>query len=628
MSLVCLWGYVSVIAQTREAYPVILKGSSIPCMAGTAPTSIVAFKFSGTNWIQIPVQIDEVVIKDIKAPYGPNNCLGQSDQNIAWNVSFYADANTFTGADTDPLFDNDDELVFMAKDAGSRTTTCNYPAGTLPNTLCELTVKDPLTNTVLGYVYLFKQNGTLNPSANISYVNYQFTYASNYMNTYDICSGNKNNENSTITTSRYFMRFTGKWIEEELKIIAGNSTGMDILDRHQAFVAIDNCFRTENTFSSAEGPVVTSKTGPIRAIRSVMGTNSGIFTQITILFTESRVDYVHNFRVHPIGGYYDVYDLNSNAIGMKYYNNQNQTGVTINGVQDIINTTNYNQWELYTGSQGSLAVSYDYNTDMTIGTLAQVQAGTVDAALDAYYDDAGSNAAHQCTGDGLSYGSSGFHLLSIKCTDRRRPDNGCGTVAKSFTGMRYHYLLPPNTTIADAIAYRSFALNPLIAATGSCPMCTVPSQPSAISGNNQPPLGIQSYSVTPVSGVSYNWTISGGGTITANGNTASINWTVQGLHAITITPFNGCGNGPAQTFNVNVQIPTGVTNLSGSENIFVSPNPVSGSLFIFNGSNRKLKYYQIISSSGMQIQSGNLAADNNTSIKLSACASGIYILVL
>jgi len=621
LGLFSLLGYLSVTAQTREADPVVLKGSVVPCMAGSTPASIVAFKFNGSSWVQIPIQIDEVVIKDIKAPYGLNTCLGQSDQNIAWNIPFYADANTFTGADTDPLFDNDDELVFMAKDAGSRTTTCNYPAATLPNTLCELTVKDPVNNTVWGYVYLFKQNGTLNTSAGVSYVNYNFTYANNYLSSYNVCSGQNNNENSTITTSRYFMRFTGKWIEEELKITAGNSTGVDILDRHQAFVAINNCFRSENTFSSAEGPVITSKSGPVRAIRSVMGTNSGVFTQLTSLFTESRVDYIHNFRVHPIGGFYDVYDLNTNATGMQYYNNQNQAGVTINGIQDIINTTNYNQWELYTGSQGSLAVSYDYNTDMTVGTAAQVQAGAADAALSAYYDDAANNAAHKCTGDGLSYGSSGFHLTTGKCTDRRRPDNGCGTVAKYFTGMRYHYILPPNTTISTAAACRSFAVNPLTALVGTaCPTCIVPAKPSAINGNIQPLPGIQRYTVVSVAGISYNWAISGGGTITANGNNADINWTT----------FNSCGNGASQILNVNVQDTLGVINPPAGENIIISPNPVpiSGSLFIQNKSNRQLKYYKIFSFSGALVASGTLPLTNNTSIKLPPGASGIYILVL
>ena len=83
----CFFGCFSIKAQNRDADPVVLKGSAIPCMAGTTPASIVAFKFNGTNWVQIPVQIDEVVIKDIKAPYGPNNCVGPSNLNIDWNLS-------------------------------------------------------------------------------------------------------------------------------------------------------------------------------------------------------------------------------------------------------------------------------------------------------------------------------------------------------------------------------------------------------------------------------------------------------------------------------------------------------------------------------------------------------------
>jgi len=168
--------------------------------------------------VQIPVQIDEVVMKDIKTPYGSVGCLGQSDANVPWDVPFYADANTFTGADTNPLFDSDDEVVFMAKDAGAKLNICPpTPSGVVNNTTCEVELRDPLNNAILGYVYLFQQNGTLNQSAGISYVNYNFTYANNYQTAYDICAGGMT-ENSTVTTANYSMKFTKRCIEEELKI--------------------------------------------------------------------------------------------------------------------------------------------------------------------------------------------------------------------------------------------------------------------------------------------------------------------------------------------------------------------------------------------------------------------------
>jgi len=448
--------------QTRNNDPVVVKGSNLTCMVGVQPSLIVAYKFDGTNLVQIPMQVDEVVVKDINTPYGTNGCLGTSTNNLVWNVPFYADANTFTGADTNPLFDSDDEVVFMAKDAGVKLTICPpTPTGVVNNTTCEVELRDPLNNALLGYVYLFQQNGTLNQNAGVNYVTYNFTFANNYQAAYDVCSGSNNTENSTITTANYSMRMTGRWIEDELKISAGGATNVDLLDRHQAFVAINNCFRSENTFSGSNGPIVTSKNGPVRSIRSVMGSNSGTFNQITIFYTESRVDYRLDFRVHPIGGYYDVYDLNSAATGMTYYNNQNPNGVTVNGVQDAIVTTNSNQWELYTGNQGSIAVSYDYQTNIVLGTPAQVLAGTAEGAIEAYYDDRGNPAAHTCTGDGAAFGSSGFHLVTGICTDKRRNDATCGNLAKDFVGKRFHYMLPPSVTTAQATTYRSYALNPI-----------------------------------------------------------------------------------------------------------------------------------------------------------------------
>lgn len=448
--------------QTRNNDPVVVKGSNLSCMIGVQPSLIVAYKYNGTSLVQIPMQVDEVVIKDINAPYGTNGCLGQSTGSLVWNVPYYADANTFTGADTNPLFDNDDEVVFMAKDAGVKLTICpSTPTGVVNNTTCEVELRDPLNNALLGYVYLFQQNGTLTQNAGFNYVTYNFTYANNYQAAYDVCTGSNNTENSTVTTANYSMKMTGRWIEDELKISAGGATNVDLLDGHQGFVAVNNCFRSENTFSNSNGPIVTSKNGPVRAIRSVMGSNSGTFNQMTIFYTESRVDWRLDFRVHPIGGYYDVYDLSSGATGMTYYNDQNPNGVTVNGVQDAIVTTNSNQWELYTGSQGSIAVSYEYQTNILLGTPAQVLAGTAEGAIEAYYDDRGNPAAHTCTGDGAAYGSSGFHLATGICTDKRRSDNACGASAKDFVGKRFHYMLPPSVTTANAVKYKSYALNPI-----------------------------------------------------------------------------------------------------------------------------------------------------------------------
>ncbi|MFM7838821.1 MAG: InlB B-repeat-containing protein, partial [Chitinophagaceae bacterium] len=525
---------VITFGQTRNNDPVVIKGSDLKSFIGVSPSRIVGYKFNGTSLVQIPIQIDEIVVKEASAPYNNYGCaFGTISNNIVYdNISFYTDTNTFTGADTNALFDADDELVFMAKDAGSKLNIClTRPPGCVSDTTCEIALRDPLNNAIVGYIYLFRQNGTLNQGAGVNYVNYNFTFANNYKQAYDICTGGVT-ENSTVTTANYSMRFTKRWIEDELKIAAGGASNVDILDRHQAFVYPNNCFRSEQTFSDSRGTVVTSKNGPVRAIRSVMGANSGVGTQITYKFTESRVDYQVDFRVHPIGGFYDVYDLNTNAIGMMYYNNQNLKGVLINGVQDSMMATNPNNWELYTGNQGSIAVSYAYQTDIPLGSNSFVEA---------YYDDGGTaNPKHSCTGDGFAYGSSGFHLATGLCTDYWATTSGCGALASNFRLYRRHYILPPSATTTQASIYANFANNPITTANIVALLSTFCSSANynVMTSSNPVAGGTTTGGGTYVTGV--NVTV----TATANSGYSFVSWTENGNQVSTTDSytFNSSAN--------------------------------------------------------------------------------------
>ncbi|MFM8949869.1 MAG: hypothetical protein ACKOKB_03715, partial [Bacteroidota bacterium] len=59
----------SAFGQTRNNDPVVVKGSSLSCMIGVQPSLIVAYRFNGSSLVQIPVQVDEVVVKEASAPY-------------------------------------------------------------------------------------------------------------------------------------------------------------------------------------------------------------------------------------------------------------------------------------------------------------------------------------------------------------------------------------------------------------------------------------------------------------------------------------------------------------------------------------------------------------------------------
>jgi hypothetical protein len=95
----------------------------------------------------------------------------------------------------------------------------------------------------------------------------------------------------------------------------------------------------------------------------------------------------------------------------------------------------------------------------------------------------------------------------------------------------------------------------------------VPSQPSVIAGNATPCEGSsQNYSVTNVSGVTYNWTLPAGWSQTGGGTSNSVTVNVgSGTGNIQVTPSNACGNGTARTLTVTpTSVPAQPAAITGS----------------------------------------------------------------
>ncbi|MEM9887850.1 MAG: 3-coathanger stack domain-containing protein [Bacteroidota bacterium] len=495
-SILLICSFQFIYAQTRDCDPVVLEGSSVSCMLGIAPTSVVAFKYENASWQQIPMQIDERVLLDIKTPYGPgNDCLYKSIENVAWDVLFYADPNTFTGADTNVTFDVDDELAFMAKDVGELAPNTTCPGGVFTNSKCQVVVSDPLdNNSILGYIYLFEQDGSLSQDAGVDYVDYAYDdFNGDYFNNYTVCINATipgiNPEDSRVTTNRYSQHFSQRWVKDEIKITAGNASGIDILDQHQYFINLNACNRNEDTFSDGKGPIIANKDGPVRGIRSVMGANSGSFTQLDIIFTECRVENEMFYRLHPANGFYEALDLNIDAIGMTFYNNQTVDGngalipIAIDGNKDNnVVKEEPNEWELIIGAPGAIACTYTYETDVILGTEDEFDMGLVEGFVAAYQRDWGMSESRKCTGDSMSYNASGFCFRSIVCTDDRydwaNSPSCLPANVNYFSQVRYNYFLSPQTTTSEAAKYASFAKNPLTAmasmqiCSNTAPTCT------------------------------------------------------------------------------------------------------------------------------------------------------------
>jgi hypothetical protein len=419
----------------RPADPVVLTGADVSALLGAAPGDIVAFRYD-SGWVQIPVQVDERAVVDFADIY---NHLGGVTESVT--ALQYTDAGTYTGADPDATLDANDEIVFMAADAGDRPPIFSDPAGVVPGSGVQIEIGDPL-DAGEGTVYLFERSGGLDPGAGANYADYQFDLvAGDYPDDYDIANG-PNPENSTVTTAYYTLHLADRWIVDEMNVLAGSSSGDDILDRRKHLFGPGVCTRSEDTFANGEGAFVVNKNGPVRGIRSLLGANSGPLTQETLFFYAQREDVVTDLRVHAISGVMDFFDYNPAAPGMTYRNSLNTGGFAIDGTPDSV-TAGAPDWELVTGAHGSLIMVGRMDTDAAI-------------TLTSFYEDDDTSPTKQCTGDADAYGSSGLWVTSaVPNTDPTNPP------ANFLTGRRTIYYEAPGATIADAELRADFANNPL-----------------------------------------------------------------------------------------------------------------------------------------------------------------------
>jgi hypothetical protein len=383
----------------RPADPVVLSGASVPRLQGAAPAKVLAFRFLNGGWAQVPVQVDERAVVDLAKP--------KNAAPVGHTFVSYTDPNTFTGPDPNANVDANDEIAFMGIDAGIKAPAGSAPPGTVAGSGVEVKVVDSIGEPSPAFVYLFRQTGNLDPSAGRRYVDYRFNLLSgDYKSTYKLGAG-PNPEDSTVTTDFYRHRFTDRWIDDTLAITAPQAGGADILDRHKNLFAPGNCVRSENTFSNGAGAIIANKNGPVRAIRSYIGANSGTYTHREHLFYQRRQDVTTFLRVHAIPGVMDFFDYSPAAAGMTYRHEFDNRGVTVDGVPDSP-TPGPITWESMDGPQGSLGVVHSFSTDIALNWTS-------------YYLDKqnpGGGEETQCTGDASSYGASGTRVTgSLPNTD-------------------------------------------------------------------------------------------------------------------------------------------------------------------------------------------------------------------
>lgn len=404
----------------RPTTPVVLTGAAVPTLGGTATDRVVAFRHNeradgtGRAWTQIPVQVDQRKLVGFGNKPGNNSSSGTTGTVYGSGspgvmALQYADPTTWVGADTDPTLDANDEIAFMASDAGGNLApdVASEPAGVVHYSGVALHIDDPRGTDEDGWVYLYESDGTLDPATSQDYVDYDFELTSGaYKSTYKRAVG-PNPETSTVTTDHYQVGFGDRWIEDSWEVLAPGASGVDVLDGNKSQFAIGSCGRSNVTFTRAEGAFVANIDGPVRAIRSYIGANSGPLTQRTHRMYRDRIDVETNLRVHSIPAVMDFIDYSSAATGMIYRSSTVPNGVTIDGNADAVGTA-APTWEAVDGPQGQVFTRLKLTTNAS------------GLAEKAFYRDQTSPPETQCWGDGSFLGASGGDITGgIPNTDPR-----------------------------------------------------------------------------------------------------------------------------------------------------------------------------------------------------------------
>ena len=441
----------------RGADPIVLRGADVPKLDGADPGDVVAFAWDD-EWIQVPVQVDERAVVD----YGAVRQIGNGFDHEA-----YTDAGTFAGADPDPSLDGGDEIAFMARDAGDDAGDVAGPAGVVAASRTAVAISDPLESGGDRFVYLFRSDSGLDPAAGRSYVDYDFALDSgDYKATYDFdgvanVEANAppaNPEDSLVTTAAYTQHLLSRWVTDRMTLKTGPTPSPDILDGDKAQVS-RGCGRSELTFSRGGGGFIANVSGPVRAIRSQIGANSGTYTQRDDIFYERRHDMLTYLRVHSgISQISQFRDFAASASGMTYRSSAYPAGVTIDGVPDAgvpvpgSGLQPAIDWEQVTGAAG------------TLNTVTRVDTDLPGYTPGSFYRDEGSSPSFgQCGGyaDSLSYGTSGSEFTSAG--GNTDPTLGA---ASHLTATRTTYFDPPDEAAADA-ARRSAQVDEPLTATAT-----------------------------------------------------------------------------------------------------------------------------------------------------------------
>ncbi|MEX1178342.1 MAG: hypothetical protein WEB09_07755 [Nitriliruptor sp.] len=367
-------GYVEVPVQVDERFPHFLSNARSTFSVYSGTDTELTYAWGGDGRSTVGEEAWKKVAGECVARYPERHELDELAATGAITPGEGEHLADYLGAKADPVagLDDDDEIAFMADDAGPRGPTDQTPEGVAAATRQEVALVDPLTGQV-SYVYLFLDDDGPGFSAADGYVHLERDetadwwadraswdaadpekigtsntgYGANLPGTacveaeglaYDLGTPREASDRfpldgMTVRTDAYEFGASGRWMKRSMRIAPpgaepsevgtphadrGRDYGDDLIDRWKgrAFQQSPDSavslvgFEDEQVNWEANASLIGWRSGPVRAIREVWGADSGTNVTKTETFYRDAVQYRYRVRVHPIppDGLYTSWD--------------------------------------------------------------------------------------------------------------------------------------------------------------------------------------------------------------------------------------------------------------------------------------------------------------------------------
>jgi len=365
-----LTAQVQLVSRPYEA--LVVTGSRFPEFADSSVPvgefKLYSYHAATTTWTQVPLQIDEVDA----------------------NGDFFGQLDGFLG--------NDDQLVFMAFDGKDRAPAGDWldDAEARANPRYEIRITDPLVPDAESWLYLYR-SATAGVEVPASYIRYAPAPAG------------FNAGADTVAGLSYIQGHNNDFGLPDFMAIPESAGGsnINIFDRLKTRIGFTLIFPATITEQDLNFESVQVKSGPVRVIRNVKNSILSQPVDILIKFYPYSEIISGNLPLNSIPNLNLLrvsLDLNANANGMTFYN-QNNGPLTIDATADAFNDTILLDpelnWDMATGDPGTIVKLMKLNLD-----------SLQNAASSYYYFDApnGTDDGTDDTGDQMSYGDSGLKL--------------------------------------------------------------------------------------------------------------------------------------------------------------------------------------------------------------------------